>query len=317
MAVRHYTSGRCVASETVIPRGVQRRTKRTNRAIQFVEKLPFLLEQKGPPLTLVIGSSGVQRSFSPSVFDALAAEAGAPTRAVNIGMPALSCRGMVAICRHIRDLCVDAGVRPATIIYELDPMQVSKRPAKGDFELDPAVFEGKIRAAPEGSLHREFKWNQKTRGAVEFTLKQLNQQHPKWAIARDTKIAETYAGRIAFNDQAVADWAVGAESLTEVTDDLVGFIHPLNGYESLDLEPEETNLLTATMTELRERIGMDFLLPQDFRIAENQYLNINHVEPGDGMTNLTTQIFERLRARCATRPRSAQLPTSVTYSGKD
>jgi len=87
-ALRHYTPGRCVASETIIPRGVRRRA---NRAIQFVEKLPFLLEQKGPRLILVIGSSGVLRSFSPSVFDALAAEAGAPTRAVNIGLPAISC----------------------------------------------------------------------------------------------------------------------------------------------------------------------------------------------------------------------------------
>lgn len=272
--------------------------RRANRAIQFVEKLPFVIQQEGAPLILAIGSSGIFRGFSVEVFDKLAALQDRPTRAINVGLPAVNCRGFAQICRYVRDLCRARGIRLPMVIYELDPMLVSTIPPKGDVSLDPGVMEGEIRSLPEGSLHAEFEWSQKNRGQVVFDLDSI-QKHtrPRWSVARDGEIAETYAGRVRFDREAIADWAAGSKALSDVAEKLVCFVDPIAGYEELKQEPANSNLFLAMIKEAETSSGSRFMMPADFSIPEEHFMNINHVDAGEGTRAFTSQLYHWIHAR--------------------
>ena len=277
---------------------------RANRALRFVEDFPFLLEKTKSPLVLAVGSSGTFRGFEPSTFEDYAHQKNEIVSAVNIGLPALNCRGLTRICRFIRDQCSEKSLRARIIIYELDPMIVSPIPPTQEIALQETVFSDSSRLAERVRLSSEFQWSADQKGYVAFDENRIAKgRRALWENKRGFEIADVYAGRLEFVEKSVQSWIEGARYLAEVTDTLIGFVHPLSSGADPDLSdsPDHFERLIAR---IKSDTGMRMLLPSDFNVPTNLFVNINHMEPKEGREVLTRQIGELVCSTPATSRRS-------------
>ncbi len=265
---------------------------RANRVIQFIERFPGVLRARAKPLVLAVGSSGVFHCFSPGTFDAVSRAGGVEVQSLNVGLPAVSCAGISRICGFIRACCEEEGARLPLVIYELDPMHISVLPPKGDINLGPDHFSGRIRSYADNTPDREFSWRAESGGAAGFNVEAMRQRlRPKWEREREYEIARTFLGDVPFNQDAIADWLDGASALAAVSDRVVGLVHPLDPvmiHEVADRWRGD-NYATALKV-IRESSGVQLIAWEDFRLDQADFLNINHVNPWSGSPKLTMQL---------------------------
>jgi len=268
---------------------------RANRVVQFIESFPELLKQSGPDFCFAIGSSGTMRAFSPGVFERTAEGLGKKIRSVNIGLVAVSVEGISRICQFIRECCEQADLRPAAIIYELDPMHICVLPPKGDIDIDDSMF-GKIAPRPSQVVHAEFQWSAETRGAFEreeiIKKKKRLPLVPKWTKKRDKEIINTFSGKIDFNDTAIQAWIKGVKELQQLCDNVVGFIHPLNPQQLSSSSQSKENKYTEILAEISAETKISFYSDDQFSLEEDDFIDINHMTPQKGKQTISRQLAE-------------------------
>jgi len=265
--------------------------KRANRAMQFIERFPQVLKKKELPLVLAVGSSGIFRGFSPELFDAAALKAGIKLHSFNVGLPAVTCAGLSRLCEFIQDSAIAGGVRFPFIIYELDPMQLSILPPKGEIDLYPEYFSGAIKSYADEALDKEFSWRVDACGAHQFNLDAMRKRlEPKWESDREYEILRTCWGDVSFREEILAEWIKGARVLNRVADRVIGFVHPPDPVKmqsaSAQLKGDRFNKLLAKVA--AENIE---LIPlEKFSLSQADFLNINHVNAWSGLQNMTLQL---------------------------
>ncbi len=261
---------------------------RANRVMQFIEQIQKVVVQD-EPVVLAIGSSGIFWGFDPSLFDHLAAEAGHRFTAYNVGLPAIDSQGIARICRFVKEQFLAAGVRLPLAVYELDPMLISVIPPKGELVLGDEHFNGGVRSVATRSLNDDFRWNLSLRGAPRGvaiptgTLKQ-----PKWQLDREVDIARTFLGGVEFSLDAQRWWLDGAHELAQISDRVVGFVHPLRK-SSLSGIPahEQGDRWRQVFASLKARSGIEFMDWESVALDVEDFINMNHVNTHHGRRKLT------------------------------
>lgn len=275
----------------------QRRSARarTNRALQFIQRFPGILETDNRPLVLVIGSSGVLRAIAPGVIEKVAAAQGQDIRVLNVGLPAITPAGLAMICRFVRDECQKAGATLPLVVYEFDPMHVSTTPPSGDISLEPEFFTRRTEADANTKLAREFEWDPVEGGAwIADENTAAQERRPDWAKKREELIAHAYQGAFTLDETRFQDWQEGARALLQVAERLVCFVHPADP-EMLAQKPvaPETDMLSATLTRITDTLGVEVVPWRDLRLTRDEYLNINHANVL-GRDSLSRQLAEHL-----------------------
>ena len=275
---------------------------RANRALQFIERFDAALQEQGPPLVIAVGSSGVFRAFSPEVFAACARASGQDLRALNVGLPAVDIAGLRQVCDFIRDRCRARGVRMPLAIWEFDPMHVSVSTPRGDIALGPAFFSGALTSRPQGSVDPEFEWRPELGGIWQAPADAPEKaRRPNWARDRDALIASAYLGRLDFAPASLAQWRAGAKALSEVSDRVVGFMHPADKAMLAEMEDSsEGPLLRQTLSRLERETGVEIMDWEGFDLGPADFLDINHANTQRGRARLTEQVAARLLKSRAT-----------------
>ena len=290
--VKFVTTGKREKKLQEIKQLSTQRQIRANRAIQFIEMFPRLLESNKHPLYLFVGSSGIFRSISPPVFNEVASKAGLDIRAVNIGLPAINCQGISDICEYIKKCCESFSVRPAHIVYELDPMLISTLPPKGDITIDSRYFNGQLQSLTGLMLDNEFEWSFESAGRV--TTDKDNTQlrvKPQWVSERDKEIIRTFSGYVDFNEVAINEWFRGLNLLQNLTEKTSVFIHPLNPAQAKLIDEENSDTrYTDVLCRIREGAGGRVIKGNQFNLDESDFMDINHVNSWNGMARLTEQL---------------------------
>lgn len=267
---------------------------RANRVIQFIESFPKLLKQSGSKFCFAIGSSGTMHAFSPEVFDQTAEDLGIRIRSVNIGLVAVSVDGISRICQFIRECCEQAKLRPAAVIYELDPMHICILPPKGDIGIDESMF-GKTAPKPSQVVHEEFQWSAETRGAFEreeIAKKKRLPLVPKWTKKRDREIINTFSGKVDSNETAIQAWIKGARELQQLCDRVVGFIHPLKPDQYSAPTDKENNKYVKLLNQVSDETGISFYSDDQFSLKNDDFNNLNHMNPQKGKQAISRQLAE-------------------------
>lgn len=266
--------------------------RRANRAIQFIERFSPFLAALESPAVVAVGSSGVFRAISPWCFEAEAKKLGHEIQCVNIGLPAVNCEGLSLICSFIRDCCMTQGIRLPVAIYELDPMHISVLPPKGDIDLSPDFFDGSITSYRKGELDKEFEWRPETRGACDGSVESAQKKlRPNWETKRDYEIARIYLGDIDFRNDALEAWLKGARCLSEIADRVVCFVHPVNRSMTDSLKEQYAgDRLTKLLQEISDTSLVEIIPWEKFDLINDDFLNINHVNPWNGVPKLSPQL---------------------------
>lgn len=272
-------------------------THRTNRALQFITKFPRVLAALEQPLVLALGSSGTFRGIDPEAFEEEARTHGKTVACLNVGLPAISNRGLARLAIYIRETCAAVGERPAVVLYELDPMQISVLPPSRETPLSESFFTGKVKPFPDGQLKPEFEWSAEARGVwLHERGAGKDKRRPNWEKARDTEVARTFAGDVDFVLSEIETWEYGLRTLQSAADRVVVFIHPPNTQMMDELDPEYGGgKLEAVLERLRSIPGVE-LVTGAFDLADADFLDINHVNPGQGRPKLSRQLARWLFA---------------------
>ncbi len=282
----------------VAPRPPKLGQRRANRALQFIERFPAYIATEQTPTVMVIGSSGAYRALDPRTFESEACKAGHEVRCLNVGLPAISCAGISEVCRFVRDSCKAANVRLPVTVYELDPMHISTLPPKGDLALTSDHLTGRIKAQASGELDPEYDWDAESGGLWAHDVEAARQrQRPKWEKDRDYEVVRTYLGDIDFQFDALDDWVKGAEYLRDVSDRVVCFIHPsdpsMTKALAKDYQGERFNELLNRL----DQLDMVDVIPLDtFDLSHDDFMNVNHVNPWQGMQKVSRQLAQFLFA---------------------
>ncbi len=280
-------------SGTDVPPSLTKSLKRrANRAIQFIERFSPLLAALDKPVVIAVGSSGVFRAISPSSFEAAAKNLGTDIQCLNVGLPAVNCQGLSLICAFIRDCCQRQGVRLPVAIYELDPMHLSVLPPKGDIDLGPDFFAGRVASYGTGELDQEFEWCPDARGGCDDNVDSARKkQRPNWEKKRDYEVARTYLGDIDFRNEALEAWLEGARSLSEIADRVVCFVHPANPSMIDSLEDQYAgDQLTRLLEKISNVSEVEIVPWQNFDLVSDDFLNINHLNSWNGVPKLNPQL---------------------------
>ncbi len=280
-----------------LTRGLQARLRskalkpRANRALQFIERLDDVLQRPGPPVVMAVGSSGVFRSFSPEVFAREAHGMGQELRPLNVGLPAVDVAGLRRICEFIRDRCRARNVRMPLVIWEFDPMHVSVSPPHGDIALGPDFFSGTLTSRPLGSVAPEFEWHPEIGGIWEAHAEDpAKARRPNWARERDTVIASAYMGRLEMASERLSHWHAGARALAQVSDRVVCFVHPADRAMLAEMEDRsEGPHLRRELDRISRELGIEVLDWEQFDLASDDFLDINHTNAQRGRAKLTEQ----------------------------
>jgi len=275
-------------------------THRTNRALQFITKFPKALTQLEQPLVLALGSSGTFRGIEPEAFEDEAKKLGQAVACLNVGLPAISNRGLARLAVYIRETCVAVGERPKILIYELDPMQVSVLPPSRETPLKESFFIGKVKPFPDGQLKPEFEWSAPDRGVwIHERSAAKGKRRPNWEKARDTEVARTFAGDVDFVAAELEAWKFGVRTLLPIAERTVIFIHPPNA-QMMDELPETYggDRFAALLKEVRSIEGVE-IVTDAFDLEDDDFLDINHVNPGKGRPKLSRQLARWLFGRTA------------------
>ena len=273
-----------------IPRIIKK--PRANRALQFIERFPGYLAEHGAPDVLAVGSSGIFRAFCPSEFEPAAAEYGVNVTTLNAGFPAVNASGMCMMCEFIKEQCIAANVRVPLIIYEFDPMHLSTTPPSGDINLGPDYFSGNVISLRGRGTSPEFQWLVETSGAWNAPEEaRQKDRKPNWVRDRDRVIAGAYLGDIEFDKQAVSDWFHGANSLQQISDNMVCFLHPADRTMTDELKGTcGSGRLMEFSNYISEKIGISLLSWESFDLEPADFLDINHMNARGGREKLSRQL---------------------------
>jgi amino acid adenylation domain-containing protein len=297
--------------ERLFRRGVtgDRLDRRTNRALQFVTRFPDVLAgTQGRALVLALGSSGTFRAIEPNAFEAEARRRGFEVRCYNAGLAGVSLAGLARVADWLAQTCRHAGVRPALVLYELDPAQVSVLPGRGDAQLPDAFFSGELKPYPDGHFTPDFEWSAGARGAWVHDLPATKSKRTaNWERERDTEVARIYAGDVPFVPGAVDSWLTGLRALQGVAARVAVFVHPVNAVMMQELPARfRGDRFDALLRRLAAMEGVELIAPDGFALEDDDYLDINHVNPGSGRPKLSRQLVQRLfhdsRASAASEP---------------
>ncbi len=266
--------------------------RRANRALQFIDRFPGYIAAEKKPTIMIIGSSGVYRALAPLEFEQEAQTMGYDVRCLNVGLPAISCAGISDVCAFVRDTCKSVGMRMPIVIYELDPMHISVTPPKGDLNLSRDHFSGRIKPQSTGELDPEFDWDAESGGLWahndDSTRRRLR---PKWEKDRDYEIARTYLGDVDFKFEELDDWFRGAAALKEVADRVICFIHPADQTMTRALAAEyQGDRFEELLARLRANADIELMPMDGFELGDDDFMNINHVNPWQGMAALSRQM---------------------------
>lgn len=269
---------------------------RTNRALQFIRRFPKLLVETELPLVIAIGSSGTFRGLEPEAFEAEAAALGKPVAALNVGLPAISNAGLARLARYVREACERAQVRPAVVVYELDPMQVSVLPPSRETPLSEAFFAGTLEPFPDGELKPEFEWSAEARGVwLHERGAGKSKRRPNWEKARDAEVARTFAGDVDFVASELETWMGAVRTLQPVADRVVVFIHPPNAQMMAELPAGHAGpRFEALLDQVRALEGVELVPLGAYDLTDADFLDINHVNPGSGRPKLSRQLARYL-----------------------
>jgi amino acid adenylation domain-containing protein len=270
--------------------------RRTNRVLQFIQRFPAVLENARKPLVLGIGSSGMFRALAPEDFAAEARRLGRDIECLNVGMAAISVSGIARLAKWIARTCERTGVRPAVVLYELDPAQVSVLPGRGDAQLPDAFFNGELEPFPDGRFTPDFEWSAADRGAWVHDLPATTvKRRANWEKERDTEVARIYAGDVPFVPGAIDAWLAGLHALQGVTDRVMVFIHPVNAAMMGELPARfRGERFEAVLRRISALDGVELIAPDRFELEDADFLDINHVNPGAGRPKLSRQLARRV-----------------------
>ena len=273
-----------------IPRIIKK--PRANRALQFIERFPAYLAERGAPDVLAVGSSGMFRAFCPGEFENVAAERGDRVTALNAGFPAVSAAGMRMMCEFIRQQCEAANATVPLVLYEFDAMHLSTTPPSGDINLGPDYFSGNIISLRGGRTNAEFEWLVDTAGAWNAPPEERQKDRkPNWVRKRDRVIAGVYVGEVEFDPPAVGNWFAGARELQMVADQMVCFMHPADREMTDELEGScGTDKLEEFLSGIRDKLGIDVLDWKSFDLEPDDFLDINHMNARGGREKLSRQL---------------------------
>jgi amino acid adenylation domain-containing protein len=261
------------------------RIARANRALAFLDRAPALLASTRHPLVLAFGSSGTMRAIDTSHAESVLRAAGHDMRVLNIGLPALTARGLARMARHLTEIAADNQV--AAVLHEFDPVLLSTVPPKGDVDLDEAFYAsaGAFRKAKDAG--KELDWAPDLRGMLSKDQRMPTGKKKKalWERDRDHEIAGVYRGAISFDPASLAAWKATSASLSLLGAPVLGWIHPLAEGET------GGGAFDAAVADCETADCPRILRPQTFDIAAGDFLNINHVAPGAGMRGLTDTLI--------------------------
>jgi amino acid adenylation domain-containing protein len=278
------------------------RKPRANRALQFIERFPQYVAEKGAPDVLAFGSSGTWRAFYPVEFDKAAADRGLRIESLNAGFPAITPSGMRMMTQFIKEQWQQTGARCGLVLYEFDPMHVSTSPPSGDINLTKDFFTGNVVSLRSGKTDPELEWLADTAGAWNASedTRQKRRQKPKWMRNRGEVIAAAYLGDIEFNEALVEDWYAAAADLQSVADAVVCFVHPVDAAVIADL-PAGTgsDRLSDFLRDVTARTGIRVLPWQDFQLSSDEYFDVNHANARGGRETLSRQLVEMLAEELA------------------
>jgi amino acid adenylation domain-containing protein len=268
------------------------------RAAQFLARFPDVLREKPDGLVFLVGSSGAFRGLDPVAFDNAAGQQDVRVRSYNIGLPGISCEGIAQVCEFLRDQCRELGVRPRCAVIELDLMHVSTNPPSGDIDLRPGWLTNQNQLILKKDVG-EFTWTADNAGdSASKRATKRRTEAARWERKRDQSVIETYAGMTAFDPVAVDQWLRGVAALGEVTDLVVAFAHPIGAKDELArLRAEnDRDRYAEVLTLLRERSGVRILDAEAFDLETDDFLNLNHANPGEGREKLTRQLAQMVFA---------------------
>lgn len=263
------------------------RMVRANRAVAFLNAAPALLETSHKPLVLAFGSSGTMRAVDTAHGETVLRSLGQDLHLVNIGLPALTARGLARMARHLAETFGPGKL--AAVLHEFDPILLSTKPPKGDIDLDEVFYTagGSLRRAKRAG--NELDWAADLRGTLATTQQMPSKpKKPLWERARDHEIAAVYRGEVAFDPEALASWRDASASLAALGAPVLGWVHPMaegnTGGGAFD------EALGACQSPDCPRI----LPPDAFDLDADLFLNINHMAPGHGMRALTGLLMQQL-----------------------
>ena len=270
-----------------IPRIIKK--PRANRALQFIGRFPGYLKEHGAPDVLAVGSSGTFRAICPDEF-------GDDVTVLNAGFPAVSAAGMEMMCQFIAEQCAAHGAQVPLVVYEFDPMHVSTTPPSGDINLGPDFFNGGVVPLRGANTSIEFQWLVDAKGAWSPSEKvQEKGRKPNWARKRDRVIAAAYLGEIDFDEQATRHWFAGGRALQSCCDRMVCFIHPVDSAMTAEIQAEvSSDALKCFTDSIGAELGIDVLPWDEFALAPEDFLDVNHMNARGGREKLSRQLAEKI-----------------------
>jgi hypothetical protein len=273
-----------------------RLNRRTNRVLQFIKRFPAVLDRTRKPLVLGVGSSGMFRALAPGDFAAEARRLGRDVECLNVGMAAISVGGIARLAKWIAATCDRAGVRAAVVLYELDPAQVSVLPGRGDAQLPDAFFNGELEPFPDGRFTPDFEWSAEDRGAWVHDLPATTiKRRANWEKERDREVARIYAGDVPFVPSALEAWFGGLHALQSVSERVMVFIHPANAAMMSELPARfRGERFEAVLRRISAMDGVELISPDGFELADADFLDVNHVNPGAGRPKLSRQLARKV-----------------------
>lgn len=265
----------------------QQRIARKNRAITFLNNFPAVITKSQLPLILTFGSSGTMRGIDTHVAEVVAHQFGCRVKVLNVGLPALTSKGLARMSQFIVDTCKDASV--FAVLHELDPMILSTLPPKGDIELEEALYSvaGSFKHAQ--NVSNELDWSIENGGMLAINqATKKNHKRALWERKRDREIADVYNGKVLFDDESVAAWITASRWLIKLEAPCLSWVHPLAEGSSGGGHFDEM------IHSIEAEFGTHILPPSTFNIESDLFLNLNHVAPGAGMEILTNILMSRL-----------------------
>jgi len=270
--------------------------QRANRAYQFIERFPELVKVADKPLVICIGSSGTLHAFDPLTFEHTASTLGQDIYAVNAGLPAVNTTGLAKVASFVRDTLKEANKTAALIIYELDPMQISVLPPKGEIGLDDVNLKARSGRKSDDLIDAKLQWKVENRGNWDVSLDAKRKElRPKWMKSRDVEIAHTFMGQIGFDESSWVEWQRGANALKDVSERLVCFVQPLE--KSLLQEIGSDNpseRLNEILASISNDLKVEVLPWQDFDLELADFGNFNHMNTHQGRQKLSRQLAQMI-----------------------
>jgi amino acid adenylation domain-containing protein len=273
---------------------------RARRTVECVDHFPAFVAAAPHPLAIFIGSSGMMSGAVAPVIAARAAELGFPVTAANMGMAKLSNAGTTELAQFIRDTVRAAGKKIAFVMYELELMQLSTLPSGRDIEVVRDYLDGVYTVESLPSLDPNNIWDPATGGTIGLkagkTLAdpdEIEAAEPDWMKKRATEVLDTYLGKTEMAAAEADIWLQGVAAMKEVSDHVIGFVHPLNAEGVAAARAADPNNHFDTLIQDLETRGKIQILPhEDFQFDPEDFRDKNHVNKSKGAKTMSLQMTE-------------------------